>query len=295
MDDKIKFQEMLLDILEVAKVQGNQLGMNEIKSMFGDISLNEAQYEHVFAYLAAHDIKIKGYIEKSNEYIDAVKEDLARSEEDSQVEENEEGQEDQKSKSVEEDSIYLKMYLEDLEGVPAEGIGEVDKLIQNMLEGDYSGKTRFLEIYLRRVIDIAKEYRNRGVILEDLIQEGNIGLMCGVESFVTAAAQGEEIEFINNSIRNYIELSITEEIESENFEKRAVDKISYVTSAAKELEEDLLREATIEELAAYLKMPKEDVIDILNMSVDVVKLSHQHDIHDGHASQNEHIHNRTEE
>lgn len=275
MDDKIKFQEMLLDILEVARVQGNQLGMNEIKDMFGDMSLSEAQYEHIFAYLAAHNIKIKGYVEKANEYTTAVKEDLARNDEEinSQLEEK---NEDDKSSLDQEDSIYLKMYLEDLEGVPDETEGEIQRLIKSMREGDDTGKTRFLEIYLRKVIELAKEYKNRGVILEDLIQEGNIGLMYGVESFSAHTNPGEELEFINNTIRQYMEVAISEEAESEDFEKRVVDKISYITNAAKELEEDLLREATIEELTAYLKMPKEEVIDILNMSADAVKLSHSH-------------------
>ncbi|MDF2802864.1 MAG: hypothetical protein K0S61_2767 [Anaerocolumna sp.] len=284
MDDKIKFQEMLLDILEVAKVQGNQLGMNEIKSMFGDMSLSEAQYEHIFAYLAAHSIKIKGYIEKSNEYTNAVKEDLARNEEEEapkeeQPDEENKSDEKQKNKAEQEDSVYLRMYLEDLEGVPAEAKGEVEQLIKNMRESDLSGKTRLLEIYLRKVIELAQEYKNRGVILEDLIQEGNIGLMCGVESVIAETNPGEEIEYINNSIRNYIELAISEETESEDFEKRVVDKISYIKDAAKELEEDLLREATIDELAAYLKMPKDELVDILNMSADAVKLSHGHNNH----------------
>lgn len=279
MDDKIKFQEMLLDILEVAKVQGNQLGMNEIKNMFGDMSLSESQYEHIFAYLAAHNIKIKGYIEKANEYTNAVMEDLARSEKEEATDleqlDEENNKEIQKNKA-EEDSVYLKMYLEDLEGVPAEAKGEVQQLINKMREGDLSGKTRFLEIYLRKVIALAQEYKNRGVILEDLIQEGNIGLMCGVESVIADTNPGEEIDYLNNTIRKYIELAISEEIESEDFEKRVVDKVSYITAAAKELEEDLLREATLDELAAYLKMTKEEVADILNMSVDAVKLSHDH-------------------
>lgn len=278
MDDKIKFQEMLLDILEVAKVQGNQLGMNEIKGLFGDMNLNEEQYEHIFAYLAAHNIKIKGYIEKSNEYTSAVQKDLARDEEAPLEQPENEEEDNQINNDVikEEDSIYLKMYLEDLEGVPIESKGEIEQIFINMRNGDLSQKTRLLEIYLRKVIDIAQEYKNRGVILEDLIQEGNIGLMYGVEKFTTDSNPLEEIEYINQEIRNQIESAISEELESDDLERRAVDKVSYVSNAAKDLEEDLLREATIDELTAYLKMEKEDVIDILNMSVDAVKLSHNH-------------------
>lgn len=285
MDDKIKFQEMLLDILEIAKVQGNQLGMNEIKSMFGDMSLSETQYEHIFAYLAAHKVEIKGYVEKSNEYTNAVKEDMKRRgmEEDSSheqdIEENTESKASKTNQTNAEDSVYLKMYLEDLEGIPLETDGEIEQIIKQMRNGDLSGKTRFLELYLRRVLLLAQEYKNRGVILEDLIQEGNIGLMYGVDRFVAESNDGDEIEFIDHTIREYIELAITDEIESDDFEKRVMDKVSYITNAAKELEEDLCREATLEELSAFLKMSKDEVANILNMSVDTVKLSHTHDNH----------------
>ena len=76
MEDKNKFQDMLKDVLEVARVQGNELGMNEIKEFFGGMGLNESQYEHIFAYLAANYIKVKGYVNTKafDEYKEAVEE-----------------------------------------------------------------------------------------------------------------------------------------------------------------------------------------------------------------------------
>lgn len=310
MDNKVRFQEMLSDILEVARVQGNQLGINEVKAMFGDMPLSEEQYEHVFAYLAANNIKMIGYIEKENEYVDAVKNDRLRAE--FKESEKEQLEENKKEKAVvaedidtsydeikkesskgnknnnQEDSAYLKMYLEDLEGVPAEKEDEVNKLILAIRKGDLSGKTRLLEIYLRKVVDIAQNYKNRGVSLEDLIQEGNIGLMYGVETFADESNDGDEIAFIKDSIVKYMELAILEEAESDDFEKSVIDKMTYIKSAAKTLEKELSREATIHELATYLKMQEEEVIDILNMSVDAIKLSHEHD--HKHEDSNDHKH-----
>ena len=49
--------------------------------------------------------------------------------------------------------------------------------------GDSSSRNRMIESNLRLVISIAKKYQNRGVSLEDLIQEGNIGLMKAVDKF----------------------------------------------------------------------------------------------------------------
>ena len=46
------------------------------------------QYEHIFAYLAANHIKINGYVETTNEYVNAVKEDALREEFTKEQEEN---------------------------------------------------------------------------------------------------------------------------------------------------------------------------------------------------------------
>jgi RNA polymerase primary sigma factor len=72
MSDANKFHEMLSDIMEVARVQGNQLTMEDIKSLFGDMHLTDEQYDHIYAYLAASKIKIKGYVDSSSLYTDAV-------------------------------------------------------------------------------------------------------------------------------------------------------------------------------------------------------------------------------
>ncbi|SHL09058.1 RNA polymerase primary sigma factor [Anaerocolumna jejuensis DSM 15929] len=293
MEGKDKFQEMLKDVLEVARVQGNELGMNEIKELFGDMGLSEEQYEHIFAYLAAAHITVKGYVKTKvfEEYKEAPreKEEEDQSQEPAAEEELQPAddvalQEEERKEQLREknsaqnvDSQYLKMYLKDLEAVKEADEAELTLLFQAVREKKDSVKERFIEVHLPKVIEIAKLYQNRGVTLEDLIQEGNIGLLCAVETLYTDTVLENETEFIEGYVRNSMEQIIYENGESSSFEQEIIDKISYIRKASENLKEELGREGNIHELARYVKISEEELIDIINMSVDGVKLSKKHD------------------
>lgn len=288
MEDKNKFQEMLKDVLEVARVQGNELGMNEIKELFGDMGLTEEQYEHIFAYLAAAHIIVKGYVKTKvfNDYKEAIQEEEVKEESEAEkvpAEAEEEPAEEKEEKKEEKkpaqgvDSQYLKMYLQDLEAVKPADESEFLLLLQSVREKKESVKERFIEVQLHKVIEIAKLYQNRGVTLEDLIQEGNIGLLCAVETLYADTVLENELEFIEGYIRNSMEEIIYESTESSSFEKEIIEKIDYIRKASEDLKEELGREGNIHELSRYVKMSEEELIDIINMSVDGVKLSKKHD------------------
>ncbi len=293
MEDKNKFQEMLKDVLEVARVQGNELGMNEIKELFGDMGLTEEQYEHIFAYLAAAHITVKGYVKTRvfDDYKEAIQEEEVKeeAEEEKAEEEKEQAEEEEVTADVKEekkkdkvqaqgaDSQYLKMYLQDLDAVKPANEAEFRLLLQAVREKKENVKERFIEVQLIKVVEIAKLYQNRGVTLEDLIQEGNIGLLCAVETLYTDTVLENETDFIEGYIRNAMEEIIYESTESSSFEEEMIKKIDYIRKASEDLKEELGREGNIHELSRYVKMSEEELIDIINMSVDGVKLSKKHD------------------
>lgn len=293
MEDKNKFQEMLKDVLEVARVQANELGMNEIKEFFGDMGLSEEQYEHIFAYLAANHITVKGYVKTKafEEYRESVQEKEKEEEEKHENREASAGdeeiagdeKEEDKDKAKEKvrlqgaDSQYLKMYLKDLEAVKEADEAELSMLFQAVREKKDSIKERFIEVHLSKVVEIAKLYQNRGVTLEDLIQEGNIGVLCAVEALYTDTVLENETEFIEGYIKNSMEQIIYENGENSSFEQEVIDKISYIRRASEELKEELGREGNIHELERYVRISEEELIDIINVSVDGVKLSKKHE------------------
>ncbi|BCJ96986.1 sigma-70 family RNA polymerase sigma factor [Anaerocolumna chitinilytica] len=293
MEDKNKFQEMLKDVLEVARIQGNELGMNEIKEFFGDMGLTEEQYEHIFAYLAAAHITVKGYVKTRvfDDYKEAIQEEEVKeeAEEEKAEEEKEQAEEEEVTADEKEekkkdkvqaqgaDSQYLKMYLQDLDAVKPANEAEFRLLLQAVREKKENVKERFIEVQLIKVVEIAKLYQNRGVTLEDLIQEGNIGLLCAVETLYTDTVLENETDFIEGYIRNAMEEIIYESTESSSFEEEMIKKIDYIRKASEDLKEELGREGNIHELSRYVKMSEEELIDIINMSVDGVKLSKKHD------------------
>lgn len=271
MNNKDKFQEMLTDILEVAKIQGNKLSVQEVKNLFGGMELNDQQFEQIFAYLAAYHIKIEGYVESVTEYTEAVIQ--SEFSQDSEIATEPLKQHMKDTKEV--DSIYLKMYLEDLEAIDDCLEEENLALIEQICNNDTHAKNRFIEGNLRFVVEIAKEYRNQGSSLEDLIQEGNIGLLNAVDCLSALKDIENWKQFVSDFVREAIDAAIKELESSSNFEGSIVKKIKFLNDAANELAEDLGRKADIHELSDYTKLSEKEIGDILKMSVDAIELGSQ--------------------
>ena len=77
----------------------------------------------------------------------------------------------------------IKAYLKDVRHIPLLSAEEEAELAKKVKEGDQEARNKMIRSNLRLVISIAKRYNNLGVPLSDLIEEGNIGLMKGVEKF----------------------------------------------------------------------------------------------------------------
>ena len=77
----------------------------------------------------------------------------------------------------------LTQYLNQIRGGRLLDGAEERELSRRAREGDAAARARLIECNLRLVISIAKKYRGRGVSFEDLIQEGNAGLIKAVERF----------------------------------------------------------------------------------------------------------------
>jgi RNA polymerase primary sigma factor len=289
MNDKIKFQDMLKDILEVARVQGNHLSIEEIKTLFGNMELSESQYDQIYAYLAANHIKIQGYIEQNNtssilQYTKSLKQEESMDElEPGQSEEEVRGE--NKTKEAEDgeithaDSAYLKMYLEDLSAIKPLSDEEEKSLFIKVKAGDSIAKSRLIEGYLSYVVTVARKYMNRGTLLEDLIQEGNIGLMSCLEDTALVSHSDKLKELIQKNIKDYLEAAVGLEIDTDRFENRFLEKIKYISETSKELSEDLGRDPDIYELSDKTKIPLEDLKDILSISGETVKFEIHHHGH----------------
>lgn len=77
----------------------------------------------------------------------------------------------------------MQLYLDELKRYPLLSAEEEHRVAEQVARGDAQARERLITANLRLVVSIASKYRNLGVPLLDLIQEGNIGLMTAVEKF----------------------------------------------------------------------------------------------------------------
>lgn len=239
-----KFLEMLQEIMEVAKVQENRISKEELAKLLGDVELSKEQYESVYAYLAENRIQVEGYI-----YVPPKKENEIPEEE----------------KVTEEDSIYLRMYKEELQEVEHLSKEEKEVLLGELIEGNEHNKQKLINGFLHDVITIVQKYKNKGVRVEDLIQEGNMGLIMAVNS-LSGIEEAAEEAYLLKLIEEAIVAAIDEETNEESEEDTIVAKANLIREAAKYMEEDMARAPSVSELQEYTKMSQDEIRDILNLS-----------------------------
>jgi RNA polymerase primary sigma factor len=123
--------------------------------------------------------------------------------------------------------------------------------------GDREARKRLIESNLRLVISIAKKYRGRGVPFEDLIQEGNAGLIKAVEKF--DPEMGNRFStYATWWIRQAVTRAIADQARTVRLPAHVVDSLYRLRRAESSLSGELGRDATEEELAQRLgKGPEE--------------------------------------
>ena len=143
--------------------------------------------------------------------------------------------------------------------------------LNSALAKAHTAKTQMVEANLRLVISIAKKYVNRGQSFLDLIQEGNMGLMKGVEKF--EYQRGYKFStYATWWIRQAITRCIADQARTIRIPVHMIEIINKLWRAQKQLMQELGHEATPDELAEALEMPVERVRAILRMAQQPVSM-----------------------
>lgn len=168
-----------------------------------------------------------------------------------------------------EDSV--RQWLQRIGQIPLLSPEQEVQLALAAKQGCDVSKSRLIESNLRLVVSIAKRYLGRGISLQDLIQEGNLGLMRAVEKF--DPDRGFRFStYATWWIRQGISRSINEQGRTIRIPVHTMDLVNRLTRTANDLYLQLGREATCQELASALCVSIERLQEIRRNCQDTVSL-----------------------
>jgi RNA polymerase primary sigma factor len=145
----------------------------------------------------------------------------------------------------------LQLYLREIGQVKLLTPQEEIELAKRIQKGDDAAREHMIKANLRLVVKIARDYEGLGLPLLDLINEGNIGLMKGVERF--DPAKGAKLStYAALWIKQAIRRALGNQSKTIRLPVHVVDKMAQIRLVERKLREELGREATDEEVASEM-------------------------------------------
>lgn len=248
-----QFRENLAALTELAKKQQLCISEEQLAEYFPDTVENEEQKKLLLDYLTSQKISVG---EKAD-----LDELLSM-----------------------EDKDYLKEYEESLaalEEIPKE---ELEEIMLSAIAGDEDAQQIVLTQFLLQAATLAKLYAGQGVLLEDLIGEGNLALMQAVRNLGCVEAEKEVFEevsgFLGKCMMDAMEELINEEADEKNADQQMADKVNRVADVAQELYDDLKRKVSPEEICANSELTMDEVAEAMRISgnkIDTIEMETTND------------------
>lgn len=202
--DRNTFMETLRAVAEVNRASQGGLSKEEILQYFEGMELTEEHVEMIYQYLQLPP--------------EAQTEEPETEEEEPVIVEE----------SEEEENVYFQMYLDDLEQIEEMSEGEMQAAYEKLLAGDASVIGMICESWLGSIAQMAIPYAEQGANLEDVIQEGNMGLLLklselagagevpGLDAILEGAVAAAMIAYTEENMESSVADMIVKEQEKKN-------------------------------------------------------------------------------
>ena len=272
------FLSGLETLVEVASSKGSKIDYDEINDYFKEQELSPEAIEQIISYLETKGIEI---VENMPEDIPgdidiSIDDDLLSIDDDVEDFEKELEDEDIDLSAIDilegvgtEDPV--RMYLKEIGTVALLSGEEELELAKRKQDGDEYAKQKLIEANLRLVVSIAKRYTGRGMSFLDLVQEGNLGLIKGVEKF--DYTKGFKLStYATWWIRQSVTRALADQARTIRVPVHMVETINKMSKMQRKLTLELGYEPTVAELADALEMTEEKVMEIMQIAREPASL-----------------------
>lgn len=236
MDDQRQSQELfygqLTALTKAAREQGMFVTEEQVKDSFPDMELNEDKLALIYEYLKQHNIAVGG----QSGSMEAL---------------------------TEEEAGYLGIYEQGLKNLPVYTDREADRIYIEAFSGNADAKEKLIHMFLPKVVEISRLYTGQGVLIEDLIGEGNMAVAMAMDLFDCLEKPDEMEGFLSKMIMDAMEKCIADEWTLSRQDEQMVGKVNRIADAAKQLSEDLKRPVSVAELAGETEFTEEEIREVL--------------------------------
>ena len=245
------------------KEHGEELSQKDLLEQAQKLELNEEELDELYELSEENEL-LEEQLEEFEE------EEIASAEVADDAEMIAEPENDRRTGGIGDSVAH---YMKKIGRIPLLTPQEEYETAKAVSEGDQKAKEKLIDSNLRLVVSIARDYLNRGLSMQDLIQEGNIGLMRAVEKF--DYSRGFRFStYATWWIRQSMTRAIADQSRDIRLPVHMNDQVVKVRRAQRSLVQELHREPTTKEIAEKLGngMTEENVSQILQVSQATVSL-----------------------
>lgn len=239
MVDQNTFLETLNSVKEIIATSEEPLKEDEMLSYFKDMELDGSQKAMVIDYLTNPE----NYKEKKEESLSQETENDTNS----------------KRESDETEVNVYQMYLDELDQLVTYSAEEMEDFYKLLLQGDNSVIERISHGWLLRITNIAEQYMEPKLMLEDLVQEGNMALFLELSRLCGSMEKGDIEELLSQAVERGIMAYAGELRNAKEMEDAIVGKVNLVNAAKMILTEENHAEPTLKELVEYTKISEKEL------------------------------------